>query len=375
MGSRKRNREVDLLIKVAIGHPLQAESFVLRSFSNSARGLPAAAEEWDVSGLLLDGQPFSRETVSCWLSCGYSAVDGMQELGHQDIQLLSTVEGLTQVLAFAAAVGSVTGFYRVVSSQLQQLKFVVQLPEQVLELPLAGNTYELSPGYNRRQQMSRSDLQNFGHVGTSLAHEYQHIPVQQQVAKQAAALLQLAHVLRLQPLLDMLLQFLLLNAQPPGGRGLLSGAAGLVFTDAVLEAALGSSTLNKEAYISSVMSQPCSLSMGDSPGGVAWQGLFKPTGTRTYTSGEDGDIVEFDAELLRDFAGGRAGDTVRVILDLFGSEFGGITIVLEGWAGASHVPCVELPVQLLVGHAFSNDAASEHFLNLQPQQPEVAPAE
>jgi hypothetical protein len=33
----------------------------------------------------------------------------------------------------------------------------------------------------------------------------------------------------------------------PYGKHLLSGAAGLVFSDAVLEAAIGSSTLNKEA--------------------------------------------------------------------------------------------------------------------------------
>jgi hypothetical protein len=46
-------------IKVAAGQHLEAESFVLRSFSVCARNLPAAAEEWDVSGLLIDGQPFS----------------------------------------------------------------------------------------------------------------------------------------------------------------------------------------------------------------------------------------------------------------------------------------------------------------------------
>jgi hypothetical protein len=80
MRSLKRRRETDLLIKVAAGEPLEAESLLLRSLScavsDSARGLPAAAEEWDVSGLLLDGQPFTRETVSCWLSCAYSAIHG-----------------------------------------------------------------------------------------------------------------------------------------------------------------------------------------------------------------------------------------------------------------------------------------------------------
>ena len=64
MGTRKRSRETDLLIKVASGEPLQAKSFLVRGLCESAEGLPAAAEEWDVSGLLLDGQPFTRETAA-----------------------------------------------------------------------------------------------------------------------------------------------------------------------------------------------------------------------------------------------------------------------------------------------------------------------
>jgi hypothetical protein len=73
--------------------------------------------------------------------------------------------------------------------------------------------------------------------------------VHQQLAKQTVALLRVAHMLRLQPLLDVLHHFLLLNAGMPvdNDNGVLSGVMGLVF-DAVLEAALGSSSLSKEAY-------------------------------------------------------------------------------------------------------------------------------
>jgi hypothetical protein len=136
-----RSCETDMLIKVASGEPLQAESSVLRSCCESARGLPTAAEEWDASGLLLDGQPFSRETVSCWLSCAQGLLHGSEQLCADDIQQLSSVTGLTQVLAFADAVGSCVGLCRTACSQVHQLKFVLQLPEQELKLPLAGYTY------------------------------------------------------------------------------------------------------------------------------------------------------------------------------------------------------------------------------------------
>jgi hypothetical protein len=86
--------------------------------------------------------------------------------------------------------------------------------------------------------------------------------VVQQVAQQLSLLLQMAHVLHLQALLDVLHSFIQRNVLP-GTSYLLTGSTGLVFTDAVLDAALGSSTLSKEAYVSSVMSQPCSLAPGD----------------------------------------------------------------------------------------------------------------
>jgi hypothetical protein len=135
-------------------------------------------------------------------------------------------------------------------------------------------------------------------VGDPVASPEQQQDVQQQVATQTQALLRLAHVLRQRPLLEVLHQFMLLNARPPGSACLLSGVAGLVFIDAVLEAALGSSTLSKEAYVSDVMSQPCSLT----PNRLGYSNLLKPVGPRSYDT--EMDVLEFDALMLRDFAGG-----------------------------------------------------------------------
>lgn len=58
--------------------------------------------------------------------------------------------------------------------------------------------------------------------------------LQSAAAQQLSALLRLGHILRLQSLLDVLHKFIMLNARPSGY--LLSGAAGLVFTERALEA-------------------------------------------------------------------------------------------------------------------------------------------
>jgi hypothetical protein len=265
------------------------------------------------------------------------------------------VEGLAQVLAFADAVGSCAGLCKALCSQVPRLQFVIQLPEQVLELPVAGYTYGWSPENDR--QLLQCSVHKRAKVGDPVASPEQQQDVQQQVAKQTAALLRLAHLLRLKQLLDVLHQFLLLNARPPGGACLLSGVAGLVFSDRVLKAALGSSTLSKKAYISSVMSQPCSLT----PDKLGYSSLLKPVGPRSYDT--DKDVLEFDAQLLGEFAGGRAGDAVRVKLDLFGATgYPGGVIELKPIAECS--TCVVLPVQLLLGRTFDNAAALEAVFSI-----------
>jgi hypothetical protein len=167
---------------------------MLRTLSSCAKALPADAAEWDVSGLLFDGQPFSRETVSCWLQCGCSAVYAEDEqLDTDSVSMLSTVTGLAQVLAFADAVGSFKGLCRAACSQLQQLKCVVQLPEQVIELSVADYPYTFVGSQLMRYDVTQEKVK----VGAPLVSAEQLQDVRQQVAQQLSALLQLAHVLRL----------------------------------------------------------------------------------------------------------------------------------------------------------------------------------
>jgi hypothetical protein len=85
--------------------------------------------------------------------------------------------------------------------------------------------------------------------------------------------------------------------------------------------------------------------------------LFKPVGDPKYDN--DHKVLFFDAQLLRDFAGGRAGDIVQVTLDLFGSTSG------EGLIHVQNPKCstfVALPAQLLLGQSFSDAAALQKLL-------------
>jgi hypothetical protein len=140
----------------------------------------------------------------------------------------------------------------------------------------------------------------------------------------------------------------------------------MVFTDAVLEATLGSSTLSKEAYVSSVMSQPLSLT----PGSTGYSSLLKPVGPITYDAVID--THECDAQLMQDFAGGRAGDTVHVAVAMFGAsrttdhttESGSGIIMM---ATSPSTINLNLPVQLLAGYTFPDAAALDGFLNKGPR--------
>lgn len=249
-----------MLIKVAVGDSIPASSLLLRTFSTCAEQLPADANAWDVSGLLLNSQPFSRAAVQCWLHCAHSHLHGPTELNAEDLEQLSTATTLHEVLAFAHAVGSCEGMLQAACHQLHALKFVVQLPEQTLELfaaASAGLHYKLD---RSKLQLSSFSLgQTLKYVGTRLTSTEQSVEVKQQVAAQIEALLQMAHLFRLQPLLSALHDFICRNGMPSL---LLYSVLGQIFNQAVLDAAVGTGSLTKETYVSSVLLHallPCKL--------------------------------------------------------------------------------------------------------------------
>jgi hypothetical protein len=320
---RCREEEQDMVVKLAEGEPLPVDGLLLRMFSGVARGLPADAVEWDVSGLRYnEDKNFSRSAVSTWLNCARYVLHGPDELGDEDTALLRTAEGLHAVLSFAHAVDSPAGLLTAACSQLAQLKVVVQLPEQRVEVALSrqgalwlpgegdGETFDDGdlPFYVASHQLACESLQDRETLAQPCVSWQQRHELQRAIARQVGACLHVAHLLQLQPLIDMLHRFIFWAAVVPV-EGLLDGVLGLVFTDAVFETVVGSSMPSKEAYVESVLTIPGLAADLYEKG----PGLLHRHGEMTV---RDDKFVCWDAMLVRDFAGLPAHDSVRVELSL-----------------------------------------------------------
>lgn len=329
MAFHKRSREEDLVIKTADGEPLQAEAYIVRACSSVARGLPADAEAWDVSGLLLGGQPFSR-------AC--SVLHGDAELSQDAYKQLFNAKQLYLLLAFCHAVGSTQGLLNVACSRVDNLQFRVQLPEQTIQLYSGMDNVYLFPTDNE-DQLAHIDLKrDVCNVGKPCVSREQRRQLQQQVAAQVGSLLHMAHVLRQQQLIDTMHSFILWHTRNPWS--LLWGVLELIFTDEAVAAALGSSTLSKVQYINSVLTQPCSFMDGF----YCRRALMQPEGPFSLDS--DTGSLQFQAKLLQDFAGGKEGDTVDVNLELFQGG-GGMIISINH----DHL---WLPAQLMLGNTLGD---------------------
>jgi len=227
-----------------------------------------------------------------------------------------------------------------ICGQLDHLAVSVQLEQQTLQLNISAVSYCFN---DEATELFMADIkQTARQVGEDLMGEQQKVEVQRQVAQQVSALLHMAHVLRLQPLKERLHSFIFWSVS--ACNTLLSGALKLVFTEEVLDAALGSSTLSKDTYINSVVSRPCGPLCQPMPSSGTEGMLFKPIAGSAGTPNH-----KFKALVLQDFAGLSKGQEVTVELDLFKSSImrvsaaGGITVVM--------------PAQLLLGFTSS----SEHW--------------
>jgi hypothetical protein len=206
--------------------------------------------------------------------------------------------------------------------------------------------------------MSISQSQDSKIMGDELASEQQRAEVQREVAAQTEALLRLAHVLRLQPLTDAVHSFI--YAACVCGNDVLDGVMDLVFTDAVLEAALGGSSISKEVYIISVLSRPASFASR-----FLGHNLFCPLAPVNYN--HQHCQLAFHAQLLQDFVGCSKGEVVHVCLDLFGASSCTVTSVpIAGQA----VTSLHLPAHVLLGCLVDSPKGHEYVmkrnLNNQP---------
>jgi hypothetical protein len=165
-----------------------------------------------------------------------------------------------------------------------------------------------------------------------------------QMATQIEGLLYVGHMVQLPSLLQTVHGFIfrshILNF------GILRGKLHRVFTDRVLAAAVGSSQPSRDAYITSVLTHPCSAH-----GDAGLQRLLK--GAQKARFDKDDRELCWDAKLAKDFFGCAAGSQVNVKLDLLSDEGPAICFGEDGpW----------LQAQILLGPGIYNEQARQEFL-------------
>lgn len=338
------------LIKLADGSTLDAELPVLRVFCSCARGLPAAAQEWDLSGLLVDGQPVQRSTVAAWLACIDSVVDGTPPAaaaaaeagdGVAAAAALTEATGLRRLLSFADAVGSSGGVLQACLSQVEELFFRVTIGEASWELRATGRGLYVSED----RHLYCHGLSEDPHpLEPAFASDQQQNDFAQLLSEQVEGLLFVAHRLQLGKLLELLHAFVFRGFTLDGA--VLESYLHLVFTDRVMAAAVGSSSSSaaKNAYLSSVLSQACSCVSGTGGEFLGVRELLEVIGNPSYH--ESDRCLTFRARLLQPLLDLGSGDKVSVELSLFSQ---GRQTIRFGEHGPT------LPVQLLLGHAIWDD--------------------
>jgi hypothetical protein len=117
---------------------LQSSSRMIRAVSTCARDMPQDSSNWDLSHLLIDGQPVSRDTVTAWLNAVHMHMEDAPFPGYQGSPTRDPTQ-LYQLLAFADAVGSSRGVLRACLPK-EELQFGVNLYGRDLKLDAGDNT-------------------------------------------------------------------------------------------------------------------------------------------------------------------------------------------------------------------------------------------
>lgn len=310
--NRKRGFCADedaLQIKLAdsTGPALCPDSVVLAAFSGCIRRLPADADVWDLSNLLIEGRPVTRDVVLAWLNAAYFQA--------QDVEFDSTAQliqcklpGLTQLLAFADAVDSSKGLMRALVSQLETFTLQASVPTSNFFFPISCSYI-----WNRSSS-GKYTLTKYTPANPSV-HTYgalldlpsdEKTLFTQLVAVQTEAALHMAYKLQLKPLQDLLHSFLFDNTCRTNS--LLYGSLNTVFTERVQQAAAGSGQQHKDLVAGSAITQ--AFTLVDKWGA---QQLLRPLDL----SPAQMLPINFTAEVLQDGLSCRAGQRVSVSLDLF----------------------------------------------------------
>uniref|UniRef100_A0A383VQL2 Uncharacterized protein n=1 Tax=Tetradesmus obliquus TaxID=3088 RepID=A0A383VQL2_TETOB len=175
-------------------------------FSLCAAGLPSQQADsetvWDLSNILIDGQPVQRATVVAWLNtCHQIVYKADYEAQEQQDNPALTFEGLYRLLAFADAVDSTDGLMERLTADLSGLKLHAQLGEQQLVLCPGQGDYVIDDLQVERYPYGGY---SFTYIGQKAANSEQQDAFIEQVAAQKEQLLWLAYRLQLEPLAQRL---------------------------------------------------------------------------------------------------------------------------------------------------------------------------
>lgn len=343
----KRNRQPEELLIIlapqesAVAGQLVVDARRVRSCSLVAASLPHTESvcTWDLSNLRVGGRAVSRAAVVAWLNAIYKAISNCW-FEEQHVCITRTATGLYEVLAFADAVDTEPGIVLCLLEHLDSLVFR-GVGAQPVQLSTDGSSY----CFHGMQLSCTTPTLSYevGMPAGSLLEQHQ---LSMQVAEQLEALLYQAHTMQLQPLIRRLHCFIASNADSAAGTALLYGVLSNVFSQRVIEAALGPPAAlpdspaaedARHAWITSVLTQRCGLAAGSYAGS---QQLLKPIKLPSKLQAP----ISFEAELLQDWNGGKRGQKVAVELDLFDS--GTVSIGETLWS-----------VQLLLGPAASCNTA------------------
>jgi hypothetical protein len=290
--------------------PLVADRFCVQCYSSCARGLPAAAEEWDISQLLPEGQPVQRETVVCWLNSVYGIVEG-ENLEYQEPSPSGSMAGLAQLLAFADAVGTSRGLLLVLDEKVSaagSLVAEVQMGKQ--QLQLAADSCHVFYDMPLELCCLLPSTAKYCRVGTGDSAEEKE-GLRQQFAQQVEALLYLAYKLQLPQLQQVVRQCISCNSCTDFSL-LDAEAMRAVASPRVLDAAGGCGDAQR-AFIAS-----CGFELGafaEDSWSTSNRQLLRPLGLTPEN--HKVQPIKFSAELMRDLFCFKEGEVVNVELDLF----------------------------------------------------------
>ena len=281
-----------MLVKLGeVVEPILVDPFVVQAFSQCARALPSK-DEWDLSNLLIDGQPVGRDTVVAWLNKAYSLVNSSSfecMTGSTTPSLLD----LHQLLVFADAVGTKQFLLEAIVADLDDVRISADLAGKALELRLDRMYYFSCCALPPRFHEATTELEQRMACDFAEADKPAFLS---QVVAQVEPLLYMSLKLQLPCLIQKLQSFLHSSMHAADEFPFLWPVREQIFSQRVLDCAAGSS-MGKTALTKHMASDNL------------WD-LLEPCGDVE----ELNEPIEFEAELKKDVLGGKKGDKVLVEL-------------------------------------------------------------